>query len=156
MAEVIGVERDRALEVEAGANTFEVLESLENNVDVDGFTMLVLLVWSGIVENNELLVLEILEPTISDELCSEMEDTDGLTILKLLELLVCRKGDDSGIPAVVETPELVKPVELCSEKVDADGLAKLELLRAVDSSETADNGELTVLEVLAPSTSVEI
>ncbi len=40
----------------------------------------------------------------SEELCDGTKDTEGLTTLKLLEVLACSEADNSGMLAVLETP----------------------------------------------------
>lgn len=89
----------------------------------------------------------------SDELCDGIKDTDGLTMLKPLEVLVCSKGADCNALTVDEASELSTSVEVNGSVSDKVGLSVPKLLEPVICPAAAI---LIVDEALEPSTSMEL
>lgn len=87
----------------------------------------------------------------SEELCDGTKDTDGLTMLKLLEVLVCKKGADNNALTVDETSEPSTSVDVNERVSDIVGLSVLLELAICPAALM-----LTTGEALEPSTSVEL
>ena len=146
---------DSASEIEVVMDVFELLVSIGDDVaDKDGLMELELLVCSGIVDKDEAVVLA--ELAMSDGLCNGMDDSDGLTTLKLLELAVCSRVDDGDEATIVESLELVISDEPCGGMDDSDGLTTLKLLEPLVCSGTAAPDRLVVIELSVLVISVEV
>lgn len=125
--EVVDMKLDSASEIEVVMDVFELLVSIGDDVtDKDGLMELELLVCSGIVDKDEAVVLA--ELAMSDGLCIGMDDSDGLTTLKLLEPLVCSGTAAPDRLVVIELSVLVISVEVCRGISDTDGLIAPEAL----------------------------